>query len=575
MKIVDKISGQMKHQFQMKVLAGILIPTVAFCIVTNMVIGILFGGQLIEKKTDIEKGYLSVISSYLESAKENLDRLSLYAEGNADVRGAMRMFGTDTALAKKYALDAQSNLVTTLSGNPLESYIDSMYVVSAQGLIAVTQKTGMVTVEQILGSPVFDETGGEYRVTALITESVIEKGKTKLVYLYPIDARYGSWLYVEVDEKLFSDQLLPYADSSDILIKNVQGEGAWYSSPGLEERIERGEKAKARLEKMSFEPFGVTVETMVDTNLYSPENGYTPYIILMMVVFAICLSAFVSRTISKRITKPLHALSRHISRLAQEKVLHTDPSIEEGEDEIAEIGREFNKLVTHINSLIRLQTKMYEQKQKLEMNALQAQINPHFLYNTLDSIRWMAVIQGADSIANTVVSLENLLRNIAKGVGDRIPLREELSLVRDYVALQQVRYVEIFDYICNVPEEYGDYLIVKMTLQPIVENAIFHGIEPTGEYGEIRVSAGEEEGGLYITVEDNGMGMDEAELDELTKSKARKSAVSGIGISNVDERLKMNYGQEYGLSYESKKGRYTRVTVHIPKQKPVDEEEGG
>ena len=161
---------------------------------------------------------------------------------------------------------------------------------------------------------------------------------------------------------------------------------------------------------------------------------------------------------------------------------------------------------------------------------------------------------------------------MAKGAGDKISLGEELSFVQDYVNLQQVRYVEIFDYICQVPKEYMDCRIVKMTIQPIVENAILHGIEPTGTYGEIRIGARKEGEDLCIYVEDNGAGMDEEELDGVLKDRGKKNknSMSGIGIVNVHERLKMIYGERYGLFYESEKGIGTRVTVRIPEERGED-----
>lgn len=482
----------MRHSFQARVLISILAPVVTFCIVTNMVISTLLGYQLMEKREEVEKGYLSVIYSYLEDAKDNMDILALIAENSSSVKWAMRSSGLDTTETKKYALAAQSSLSDSLSGSPVNDYVDSMALVNRQGMyICVSAASGIEYAEQIFSSPLFKEDISNGVPRAEIAESVLEKGKKKLVYLYPLNKEKSSYIYMEL--------------STDL----------------------------------------ITVFLVVGAGIA------------------------VSRIISKRVTQPLQRLSAHINRLTEEKVLTEDRSIEAGEDEISKIGKEFNRLVRHINSLIKKQKKMYEQRQRLEMNALQAQINPHFLYNTLDSVRWMAVIQNAGSIADTVMSLENLLRNMAKGVGDKITLREELSLVQDYVHLQQVRYMEIFDYICDVPEKYEDYLIVKMTMQPIIENAIFHGIEPTGDYGVIKVHVRETERDLYISIEDNGMGMDENELADILKSNKNKNknALSGVGIVNVDERLKMTYGSGYGLIYEGKKGEFTRVTIHIPKEK--------
>lgn len=261
-------------------------------------------------------------------------------------------------------------------------------------------------------------------------------------------------------------------------------------------------------------------------------------------------------------------MTGHIRNLSETNDFSPNPDIEVSSDEIGEIGKSINQMTDHIQGLLKQQAEMYEQKKNIEISLLQSQINPHFLYNTLDSIRWMAVIQGSKNIEQTTKALESLLRNMAKGVGDKITLREELELVGDYIHIQQVRYVEIFDYVCQVPESLLDCLIIKFTLQPVVENAILHGIEPMKQFGEIEISAREENGELYICIEDNGVGMTKEELDRLTASSCNtnKNALSGIGVSNVDARLKLHYGASYGLSYESSPGEFTRATIHIPKE---------
>lgn len=562
----------MRHSFQARVLISILAPVVTFCIVTNMVISTLLGYQLMEKREEVEKGYLSVIYSYLEDAKDNMDILALIAENSSSVKWAMRSSGLDTTETKKYALAAQSSLSDSLSGSPVNDYVDSMALVNRQGMyICVSAASGIEYAEQIFSSPLFKEDISNGVPRAEIAESVLEKGKKKLVYLYPLNKEKSSYIYMELSTDLITDLLRPYSGSSNIMIRSTkEGGDVWYSSPEFKEEYENGNmKSRTYTEELVFEPFSLALTVVMDSNLYSSDYTYIICLLLITVFLVVGAGIAVSRIISKRVTQPLQRLSTHINRLTEEKVLTEDRSIEAGEDEISKIGKEFNRLVRHINSLIKKQKKMYEQRQRLEMNALQAQINPHFLYNTLDSVRWMAVIQNAGSIADTVMSLENLLRNMAKGVGDKITLREELSLVQDYVHLQQVRYMEIFDYICDVPEKYEDYLIVKMTMQPIIENAIFHGIEPTGDYGVIKVHVRETERDLYISIEDNGMGMDENELADILKSNKNKNknALSGVGIVNVDERLKMTYGSGYGLIYEGKKGEFTRVTIHIPKEK--------
>lgn len=572
----DEMSGNMKKRkqgrkiskFQLKVLLSILFPVVAFCLITNIVISILLGYQLMEKKKTIEKEYLSVIYSQMEDAQDALDVLALAAESSYSVKWSMSGEQFDTVERKKYALNAQKSMWSSLEGSNVKKYVDDMLLVNRNGLcISIKSVDDFIPAETVFASAVFEEKNDESKSKICLTESVVDSGAVKLVYVYPLDRIDNNYIYMELNTKMFEDFLIPYENSANvIIIDQDQKEWGWYSSEKCRNIYkEHGESGRWQLNRMAYAPFGIDLYVMAENSMYSQDVAQIVSVILVTSILVVCIGVTVSRIVSTRITQPLQRLSSHIGGMSDQTNLKTDMSIEAGEDEVADIGRAFNMLVRHINQLMKKQKEMYEQKQRLEMNALQAQINPHFLYNTLDSIRWMAVFQKADNIADTVMSLEDLLRNMAKGVGDKITLREELSLVEDYVKLQQVRYMEIFDYICDVPEEYLDYRIVKMSMQPLIENAILHGIVPNGTYGEVRVSARETETELYISVEDNGIGIDKEEFIKVVTAK-NKNAMSGVGIVNVDERMRMTYGEEYGLIYEGEKGKFARVTIHIPKE---------
>lgn len=568
----EKLGGLIRSKFQVKVLLSILVPVVMFCVITNVIISMLLGRQLLEKRREIEMEYLSVIYSYLEDVKDNMDIIALTAENSSYIQRIMKKSDLDSSEAKMSALDAQDMLSAYLKGSSISDYVDELIVLNRYGVrISATYTQENLGSDQLLASSIFSKNfGGSERI--LIGESVIDKGETRLIYAYPLDMGERSYIYMELDTDVIEDVLAPYARSANIAIE-YQGkeEQTWYSS-GTAEKVYGKHRDGGRYEvnSMEYSPFHLRLSVLSEKSLFSGDMVSVGYILLVTVAVVVLIGITVSRKVSSRITGPLRVLSSHIISQTGAKQLTIDPSIEEGEDEVAEIGKAFNHYVRQINGLIKAQKKMYEQKQQLEMNALQAQINPHFLYNTLDSVRWMAVIQKANGIADTVMSLENLLRNMAKGAGDKITLREELSLAQDYVNLQQVRYMEIFDYICDVPEEYMDYMIVKMSMQPVIENAILHGIVPTGTYGEIRVGIRETEKDLYISIEDNGTGVDGKELQQLVKKRKSKNTMSGIGVANVDERLRMMYGKKYGLLFEGEKGRFARVIIHIPKEKSGD-----
>ena len=562
-------------KFQAKVLWGILVPVVVFCLITNVIISVILGYQLMQKKETIEKEYLSVLDSQMEDMKEALDVLALRAESSFSVKWVLNGSGFDTIEKKKYALSAQKSLTASLESSSVNEYLNHMILLNKNGgQISVTPLPRFIPAKDIFANKIFEKKAeGKARIG--LAESVVDQGEIRLVYVYPLDSAENSYIYMELNTQIFAELLRPYEGSANIVIADRENENwEWCSSEHCREVYGKQKEGSYHLNTLVYEPFAITLNVMSGESLYSQDMMRIISVFLVTLALALSIGVTVSRLVSTKITKPLRHLSQHISSLSDKKNLWVDSSIEEGEDEVADIGKAFNMLVQHMNLLMEQQKKMYEQKQRLEMNALQAQINPHFLYNTLDSIRWMAVFQDAENIADTVMSLEELLRNMAKGVEDKISLREELSLVEDYVRLQQVRYMEIFDYVCDVPEKYLDYQIVKMSMQPIIENAILHGIVPSGTYGEVKIFVRETKTDLYVSVEDNGIGIDKEEFQKLVRTGGdkNKNALSGIGIMNVDERLRMTYGEDYGLIYEGEKGKFARVTIHIPKDTGEDDD---
>ena len=214
-----------------------------------------------------------------------------------------------------------------------------------------------------------------------------------------------------------------------------------------------------------------------------------------------------------------------------------------------------------------------KQKKDLEYQILQSQINPHFLYNTLNSIKWMATIQNAGGIADMTTALARLLKNVSKGTASMIPLREELDLIKDYFLIQQYRYggSVTIEYQIQSDELYNCQ-IHRFSLQPIIENALFHGIEPKGAAGRIIVSAEAEEiageKGLLIRVTDNGIGMSEEMIEKVlredTDSHNKTEFFRHVGISNVNKRIQYDFGSEYGITITSRQGEYTTMTIRLP-----------
>ena len=206
-----------------------------------------------------------------------------------------------------------------------------------------------------------------------------------------------------------------------------------------------------------------------------------------------------------------------------------------------------------------------------ELKLLQAQINPHFLYNTLDTIIWLAEAGQKEQVVMMVSTLSDFFRTTLSKGRDYIMVKEETAHIRSYLTIQQFRYRDILEYEINIPEELNEYQILKLTLQPLVENALYHGIKNKRGLGHILVSGKKQGGNLVFTVRDNGKGMDPERLayvQRLIRGGLKdEDAPSGFGLFNVNQRLQLNYGPGYGLFLASEEGEWTEVNVIIPAEK--------
>ena len=278
-------------------------------------------------------------------------------------------------------------------------------------------------------------------------------------------------------------------------------------------------------------------------------------VVIVMIVTTYVLSS---------ITKPVHELSE-----ATKKIAGGDFStrVTVGtKDEIGTLADSVNEMTAHLEDFVE---KIKEDERKMrhtELRLLQEQINPHFLYNTLDTIVWLVEGNAPDKAVNMVVSLSDFFRIVLSKGKDIITLKEEEQHIRSYLEIQQVRYRDILEYDIQIPEELYQYKILKLTLQPLVENSLYHGIKTKRGKGTIFVTGRLEGDKIYLDVKDTGVGMTEAELASLRSkiSKPCKETDSGFGLANVNERIRMNYGPEYGMTIHSKQGEGTWVQVVIP-----------
>lgn len=235
-------------------------------------------------------------------------------------------------------------------------------------------------------------------------------------------------------------------------------------------------------------------------------------------------------------------------------------------DEIAALSQEFNEMAGNMQMLVDKVRDDEQKMRKADLRLLQEQINPHFLYNTLDTIVWLIECNEADQAVEMVVTLSNFFRIVLSKGKEFISIRMEEQHIRSYLQIQEARYSDIMDYDIAIDPELYTYQIPKLTLQPIVENALYHGIKYKRSHGTITITGKLQDENIVFVVRDDGVGMDEAGLAQLREDigKPCKETDRGFGLANVNERIHMYFGPEYGLAIDSSPGEGTSVTIIIP-----------
>ncbi len=335
----------------------------------------------------------------------------------------------------------------------------------------------------------------------------------------------------------------------------------------------------ARMEKLENNIYIITeiIETYMHEYIYvevhelgqiqskiSAKMSDSIKVILCVGVFIVVAVILYSMRIIKSIIEPLYKLCRKAEHLGMGD-FSVAPILSENAD-IQKLEDMFNKMAERINALVNKIKEDQKTLRKTEMELLQAQINPHFLYNTFDSIIWLAETGQDEQVVEMTTNLSNFFRNSLSKGKDIISLETEKQQVESYLKIQKVRYGDILEYEIDIPNEILGYEIPKLSLQPLVENAIYHGIKNKRGGGKIKITGEEKAKSIQISVEDNGAGMSDDKLRKLQMKVWNNQSHSGLGLRNVHKRLQLYCGAEGGLEFYSKIGEGTKVIVTLPKQ---------
>lgn len=317
---------------------------------------------------------------------------------------------------------------------------------------------------------------------------------------------------------------------------------------------------------LSAEPVGstgLTIAATVSVGLVVSNNQSLMAFMILLCLVVLVITLTTSRQLARGVVQPIQIMCDTIDEIEKGNMDARVPEL--GDNELGTMARGFNLMVQQLDEQFRTNLERQDRLRIAEFKNLQAQIAPHFLYNTLESIKILARLGMTDEVVMVVSKLGILLRSGMVFKREMIPLRDEMRVVDSYIAIQQVRYEGKFTYAADISPELMECMVPNLVVQPLVENAIVHGIEAKVGSGELKLTGWLDGKDIYIEIYDNGGGIDPDKLSSIFQEKGPDEPQESIGMINVHRRLKLYFGEPYGLTVESKPGAYTRIRLHIPK----------
>lgn len=421
---------------------------------------------------------------------------------------------------------------------------------------------------------IFDNDENQYTWVITLTRAVeITKGVSTEQGILLIDITYGS-LKQLLDSIVMGNHGYLYMVSSGgqliyhpqmQLIDAGQREENFQMAAGYRDGNYR-ESYQGKIRDVTVKSVGYTGWKLVGV---TPErDSYlntlkTKLFMVFLVALFLFMLLIANAAISSRITVPIRELEKSVNALESGNL---DVEVYQGGSyEIRHLGRSIGEMARQIKVLMQDIVAEHESKRKSEFDTLQSQINPHFLYNTLNGIKWMAVINGNSAVADMLIKLGNNLRYSFDHKSTYITVEKELAFLKDYFALLQMRFGSGIIFLTDIPQELLYEPIPRFCIQPFIENAMSHGFEGMSE-GEIILSAAQENDTLVFRVQDNGAGMEPEKAQALLQGQGESATSTGLGVWNVQQRIQLLYGPRFGLEIQSRPGQGCTVTIRLPMQ---------
>nr|WP_274528743.1 sensor histidine kinase [Paenibacillus piscarius] len=562
---------------------------------------IAYSEKLIDQMMDSIDDYIedmkriSSMPAYVNEIKQNLIRSNRYYEQKQSMEGragtaAVAPGDMDLLLSIQRGIEENISFI-----NNIKRGTNSVYIFDSYGNGYYSAKDGGVRLDlkqsytywsgqtqdsggeaTLLGTQAYTSNLQSTRYAFTVVRKILD-GLWKPVGLIAVEANFsnletqvaeldkvthGKSVIVDQSGKVIydSDQKLLTADiSRSALFQSAAGSsGSFYDTVSGKDRL----NIYSSSSKTNWK---VIISIPVDelTHGVKLTRNATIGATLIIIVLALIISIILSFALTKPLTRMIQLMKR-----VQGGDLDVTFRVKR-RDEIGLLGHQFNRMLARIRQLIQDIYRMEEQKKEAELQALQSQINPHFIYNTLESIRMTAEINDDTDAADMISILGKLLRYSTSDVSGWTTMKQELLYVRNYVELLGCRYPGRFELMIDVPDALGDYSMIKLVFQPIIENAAYHGLDDTKPQMHLSITCEHTEQKLLFHIRDDGCGMDQITLDKLNQrlrhdAPPKKSINGGIGMINVHQRIRLHYGPAYGIQVFSTPGEGTDVILSLP-----------
>lgn len=570
------------------------------CVIIASVSYYIFQNYLQNSLIHSTEASLQLLSDSINGSMDDISQIVRFCQTNTNIATYIKKNPNPGSVLSVSTYD---RIYEEYSNNPSNDYINRLAVITNEHFLQIVDVACSSTADlsaEVPQLPYFDtllEAPDYDFSTGFVKDPFYRKGRDVLPIIRPITYQYnsvrGGILFLEISSDLFTNALKRYTIAEDSnMYLSIGGHNYIYRDGHLTEidvtyEIVRDLSSSALIDNIRVceikdddstrlvvtSPLNLPdcyIGQSISGSELRDQQRLLWFIIAGTLISIVGIGILLMLLLNRMINVPVSRIRAKMLRVA-EGDFERDPSIE-WDHELGEIGRGINDLSENVYLLMNRRLEDEKQKKDLEYKMLQSQINPHFIYNTLNSIKWMATIQGSAGISEMTTALAKLLKSISKGTKLLVPIEEELSLLRDYFTIQSYRYGGTITMDIQTDDEsLLEYQIIKFTLQPLVENAIFHGVEPKGT-GHILIHVYSEKlteespPSIRIDVTDNGVGMSAEKADQILRSNDDSSAdfFREIGVSNVHKRLQYEFGEAYGITIDSLEGEYTTMSIHIP-----------